>query len=325
MGTFFAEIDAADSGSGLIEVVRSDDSRPLSALERSSRIVIGTGGHGCACPDPSLFDLLLTEDSAAAPPWVAVAHLDEAIARLDAKTRRNPLASLTLVQVLRATERLDFGNALAIESMAYSMLLGGREFAEWRDATPRRARDDAARDRVLIAYEGENLLIRLARPHARNAFDARMRDALYDALLFAQDESGARAVVLAGDGPDFCAGGDLNEFGTAKDTTIAHAIRMLRSPVRLLHKLSGRVTAKLHGACIGAGIELPAAASRVIAQPDTWFSLPEVGMGLIPGAGGTVTIPRRIGRHRACYVALSGEKLAATEALRWGLIDAIAG
>jgi enoyl-CoA hydratase/carnithine racemase len=81
------------------------------------------------------------------------------------------------------------------------------------------------------------------------------------------------------------------------------------------------VTMDLHGGCIGAGIELAAFAGLVRATPDTLISLPEVQMGLIPGAGGTVSITRRVGRHRCAYLALSGCAISAQTALEWGLVD----
>jgi enoyl-CoA hydratase/carnithine racemase len=77
----------------------------------------------------------------------------------------------------------------------------------------------------------------------------------------------------------------------------------------------------VHGACAGAGVELPAFAGRVIADPGTTFLLPELAMGLIPGAGGTVSLPRRIGRERTAKLALSGEPIDAKTALDWGLVD----
>ncbi|HYT40119.1 MAG TPA: enoyl-CoA hydratase/isomerase family protein, partial [Acidimicrobiia bacterium] len=79
----------------------------------------------------------------------------------------------------------------------------------------------------------------------------------------------------------------------------------------------------LHGACIGAGIEMAAFAGRVIAHIDAVISLPEVGLGLIPGAGGTVSLPRRIGRHRTAELALGGGPIDAPTAQKWGLVDAI--
>jgi enoyl-CoA hydratase/carnithine racemase len=79
----------------------------------------------------------------------------------------------------------------------------------------------------------------------------------------------------------------------------------------------------VHGPCVGAGVEIPAFAGRVIAAAGTTFTLPEVAMGLIPGAGGTVSIPRRVGRWRALYLAMTGRALDARTALSWGLIDRI--
>jgi enoyl-CoA hydratase/carnithine racemase len=83
------------------------------------------------------------------------------------------------------------------------------------------------------------------------------------------------------------------------------------------------VTFHLHGACIGSGIELPAFAHHLSVDPKTFFQLPELRFGLIPGAGGCVSIARRIGRHRTAWMALSGKKISARKALEWGLIDEI--
>ena len=91
-----------------------------------------------------------------------------------------------------------------------------------------------------------------------------------------------------------------------------------------MHRLRDRIEARLHGACIGAGIELPAFAGKIIASRDAFFQLPEVGMGLIPGAGGTASILPRIGRQRLAHMALSGNRIDAETALDWGLVDAIA-
>lgn len=94
-------------------------------------------------------------------------------------------------------------------------------------------------------------------------------------------------------------------------------------PAGFLAEQADRYTFRLHGACIGAGIELPAFAGRVIASRDAFFRLPEVAMGLIPGAGGCVSIPRRIGRHLTNYLAVTGDDIDVEQALGWGLIDAI--
>jgi enoyl-CoA hydratase/carnithine racemase len=171
--------------------------------------------------------------------------------------------------------------------------------------------------------DGNRLEITLARPARRNAVDRLMRDALTAALAQAVADPAAQ-VALRALGPDFCAGGDLDEFGTRPDPAIAHLVRLTRSPAMLMNALAGRTTAYLHGACLGAGIELPAFAGRVIATEDARFGLPELQLGLVPGAGGTASLPRRIGRWRTAYLALADQQLGAREALDWGLIDAIA-
>jgi enoyl-CoA hydratase/carnithine racemase len=99
---------------------------------------------------------------------------------------------------------------------------------------------------------------------------------------------------------------------------------MTQHPGWNLSHIADRTTVHMHGNCIGAGIEMPAFASHVIADPETTFLLPELAMGLIPGAGGCVSIPRRIGRWRTLWLVLTGSQLNAHEALAWGLIDDIA-
>jgi enoyl-CoA hydratase/carnithine racemase len=105
----------------------------------------------------------------------------------------------------------------------------------------------------------------------------------------------------------------------------AHFIRTMAGAGRRLHDLVARAEVRVHGPCVGAGVELPAFAGTVTAAAGTTFMLPELAMGLIPGAGGTVSIPRRVGRWRTLYLALSCCLLDAATALSWGLIDAITG
>lgn len=272
------------------------------------------------------FDILLSADPAAPGPWVGVdpEKLALTIADLKNAVAKQPAAAAVCAQVLRMTLSVSFDQALALESLAYSMLLGSEGFRAWRDATPVRAKPADDRPRVRVFEADGALQVRLDRPAARNAFDARMRDELGEALTFAVIHPDKPPVVLSGEGPSFSAGGDLDEFGQAADPGQAHLIRTVRSPARLAHDLSARLTADLHGACVGAGIEVPAAAGRIIARPGSSFRLPEVSMGLIPGAGGTATIPRRIGRRRACFMAISGADIDLITALAWGLVDEVA-
>jgi hypothetical protein len=243
-----------------------------------------------------------------------------ALAALERRVRAAPRAALTLVWLLRCTGELDVTQALAAESAAYSALLAGPEFAAWlrRRGEPRPPGPPASR--VEVRREGETLRIVLARPERRNAFDAMMRDALLAALDIAVADPGLR-VEITGQGPDFCSGGDLDEFGSTPDVATAHVIRCAASAGRRLHAVRDQTTVLVHGASIGAGVEIAAFAGWIIASPDARFCLPELGMGLIPGAGGTVSISRRVGRLRAGWLALSGEVIDAATALRWGLVD----
>ena len=157
----------------------------------------------------------------------------------------------------------------------------------------------------------------------RNALDTAMRDQLVEAFELARVDDSIVEVHLRGDGPSFCAGGDLDEFGERPDPATAHLVRMLQSVGRAIDHVATRVTAHVHGACRGSGVELPAFAARVVAAPDASFGLPEVSLGLIPGAGGTVSLPRRIGRHRTAWLALTGQAIDAPTARAWGLVDEV--
>ena len=268
-------------------------------------------------------DIILTEDTFASAPFVAPEEgVAEAIGRIAAVLAASPVAGAALALPLRSSTGLTVPAALIAESATYSALQEGAEFRRWRSRHSPRP-PETGDERVVVEHADGELRIVLSRPTRRNAVDWRMRDALVSALASAARDPGRR-VVLSGRGPDFCAGGDLDEFGSRPDPAIAHVTRLTRSPAMLAHMVAARTTAQLHGACIGAGIELPAFAHRVVAAPGSRFGLPEVRLGLVPGAGGTVSLPRRIGRWRTAYLALADHVLDVDEALRWGLIDAVA-
>jgi enoyl-CoA hydratase/carnithine racemase len=212
---------------------------------------------------------------------------------------------------------------LVAESAAYSVLQAGPEFAAWRAAHPGRSdRDEGPRVRVDRA--DEILSVTLTRPERLNALDALMRDELVEALTLAAADAGVARVELRGEGRAFCAGGDLDEFGTRPDPATAHLIRLERSVGRALSRLKKHTVTYVHGACMGSGIELAAFTDTVIAAEDTQIALPEIGLGLVPGAGGTVSLPRRIGRLRTAWLAFSGTTIDAGMARQWGLVDELA-
>lgn len=245
----------------------------------------------------------------------------------------SPQASVSLVQLLRAGETMNVRDALMAESWVYSMLQGGDVFQNWlRTKQPDKEEATSANQpavlanynpAVLIDQSDNTLRLTLNRPDRRNAFSAEMRDRLVEALRAANPAPPAGGIVLNGAGEAFCSGGDLTEFGTTPDPATAHIVRSLRSAAWEMHLLRDHIRVNLHGACVGAGIELPAFANNITSTPDAFFWLPEVRYGLVPGAGGTVSLPRRIGRHRTASLALTNRRLNPPTALSWGLIDAI--
>ena len=276
-------------------------------------------------PDPALIDavplefadVVLTDDPGAPRPCAPAAGLGA----IQASVRANPMAATALALLLRSSEARGVAAGLIAESSTYSALQAGAEFQRWRAGRAAKPAEPGE-ERVRLERDGNLLRIILARPARRNALDVRMRDALTEALALAVADPGC-TVEISALGPDFSAGGDLDEFGSRPDPALAHLTRLSRSPAGLLHRIADRTLVRVHGACLGAGVELPAFAGRVQAGPDARFGLPELSLGLIPGAGGTVSLPRRIGRQRTAYLALTGTPIPADQALTWGLINQI--
>lgn len=299
--------------------------RARRAAERAGRILIGVGAATPAAEATGLLralDLTLVPGTSENPCCVGVAEPDTAADELLSSVGSRPRAALTLAGLLRAGGDLLVPAALEVESLAYSALLGGPEFRQWL-AGHRPAPPPDVADPVLVERSAGQLTITLNRPERRNAYGAAMRDALVDALRIAELDRDIDRVVLTGAGPSFCAGGDLGEFGTAPDPVTAHLIRTRAGAALPLHRIAGLVEARVHGSCVGAGVELAAFAGHVVSTSDATFRLPELAMGLVPGAGGTVSLPRRVGRWRTCYLAITGRELRAPTAHAWGLIDAL--
>jgi hypothetical protein len=251
---------------------------------------------------------------------VVVEDADPVLGRIEENLAEHPVTTTTLALLLRGQHRLSMGQGLVAESAAYSVLQSGPEFAAWRAAHPARADRDEG-PRVRVDREGDLLSLTLTRPERLNALDALMRDELIDALALAAADGSVARVELRGEGRAFCAGGDLDEFGTRPDPATAHLIRLERSLGRALSRLAKPTVSYLHGASMGSGIELAAFTGTIVAAEDTQIALPEVGLGLVPGAGGTVSLTHRIGRLRTAWLAFSGSTIDATRALDWGLVD----
>ena len=240
---------------------------------------------------------------------------------LSARIAGAPSTAATLVQLLRAIEGLPAERALPVESFALAMLQGGAEHAAW--LTRRRRPASSPPGTLHLTREGDMLDLRIDRPQALNAIDRAMRDALHDAFTLAALDPGIAKVRLRSAGRCFSIGADLAEFGTTRDAAEAHAIRARTLPVHAMARRAMIYDVHVQGGCVGSGLEMAAFAGRLTAARDAWFQLPEVAMGILPGFGGCVSVPARIGRQRAAALMLSGRRIGAATALDWGLVDAL--
>jgi hypothetical protein len=307
----------------VVEVDEGDDVARVNALAPTLPCVTIGVAAGPVGDPPLGFDVLLSTGAGPPRPWISCTDLDRTLADLGTRIAGSPLAAVALVQLLRMGERLSLRDAVVAESFVYSMLQAGPTFKSWLANRQPGLSDTSVSSPVLVTRDGAHMEIVLNRPSVHNALNRAMRDGLIDALEVVTTDSSVETVRISGAGPSFCSGGDLNEFGLAEDPATAHAVRVGRSVGLAVDACADRVAVDLHGSCVGAGIEIPAFAGRIRSSANAAFSLPEIAFGLIPGAGGTASIPRRIGRHRAAFMALSGGNVDAATALEWGLVDEI--
>jgi 3-hydroxyacyl-CoA dehydrogenase len=169
---------------------------------------------------------------------------------------------------------------------------------------------------VSLRNEGDVAVIAIDNPPV-NALSYAMRSGLVDALSRARADAGVKAIVIVCAGRTFIAGADIGEFGkpvrTPTTLDVIAAIEGSEKPV----------VAALHGTPLGGGLEVALACHYRVASPGTRPGLPEIKLGLMPGAGGTQRLPRLIGMDNAMGMILSGDQIAATDALEAGLVDAI--
>ncbi|OMC37022.1 enoyl-CoA hydratase [Mycobacterium sp. GA-1841] len=270
----------------------------------------------------------LTERPSTDRRMITVDSVEDSLAELTTRCGRWPQAAAVCDDVLRSFDPAGPTRAgLVTESLAYSTLQSGPEFARWvAERGPATA--PQLPDPVLARRDGNTLHVRFNRPQRHNAFSTDARAALLEALEVARLDDSVDEVVLGGNGRSFCSGGDLAEFGSFTDPASAHLARTRHSPALVLdeitRRLGRRCRAEIHGQVLGSGLEMACYCGWVSCHPDAVIGLPELELGLVPGAGGTVSITRRIGRWRTAYLVLSGRTIGAATALAWGLVDEIA-
>ncbi|MCA4722899.1 enoyl-CoA hydratase/isomerase family protein [Mycolicibacterium fortuitum] len=258
---------------------------------------------------------------------VTVDSVEQTLTQLAERCQRFPQAAAVCDDVLRSLDPAGPTRAgLITESLAYSTLQSGGEFARWlADRGPATA--PLLPEPVQARRDGNTLDVRFNRAQRHNAFSTDARGALLEALEVARLDPSVDEVVLGGNGRSFCSGGDLAEFGSFADPVSAHVARTRHSPALVLDELTARLgrrcRAEVHGQVLGSGLEMASFCGWVRCDPDATIGLPELALGLIPGAGGTVSITRRIGRWRTAYLVLTGRTIDAATARAWGLVDEV--
>lgn len=289
---------------GLVDLDRCPHAAVRPSKPAFPLIGLGDPGHPMA-------DAL---DTVVEPPISA-----EAIVR---QILRAPKAAAAAMHLLRSIQGLEVEAALFLESICYGMLQASAEHLAWLEARPSGVQP-APVGELRLERRGAVLQLVLDRPSARNAIDRSLRDALYEAFTLAALDPDIRSIRLSAEGPTFSVGAELCEFGVTSDAATAHLIRARTLPAFALSPCADKLQAHVRGGCVGSGLEMAAFARQITASRTAWFQLPELAMGLIPGAGGCVSVPRRIGRQRTALMILSGRRINATVALGWGLIDKI--
>jgi enoyl-CoA hydratase/carnithine racemase len=175
---------------------------------------------------------------------------------------------------------------------------------------------------ILIERPAPQLgLVRIHRPEKRNALSVALRKELVAALQSLDDDDQVRAIVLTGGDKIFAAGADLTEIADASAVDM-----MLRATGRLwsaITRLDKPMVAAVRGVAFGGGFELALHADLIVAGEGARFGLPEIKVGLMPGAGGTQRLLRLLGRQRTLMLLLTGDAISAHEALALGVINRV--
>lgn len=167
------------------------------------------------------------------------------------------------------------------------------------------------------------LCLRLNRPERRNALNTALLAELAAALKTAEADSAIRAVILTGGESYFAAGADLDEIIDLTPQSALTDPRLLSwAAIRAFPK---PLLAAVEGWCLGGGLELALACDLIVAGEGAQLGLPEVKLGLMPGAGGTALLPRMVGKSMAMRLALTGLPIDATQALQAGLVAEVTG
>lgn len=175
-------------------------------------------------------------------------------------------------------------------------------------------------DAVLTEHVDGVLTARINRPHAFNALNREVLAGLLEAVTLAADDDTVRAVVVTGTGDKaFSAGADLKELSSSGPGAAHRVMERGQRVLRTIEQAPVPVIAAVNGVALGGGFELVLAATFPVLSTTASLGLPESGLGLIPGYGGTQRLPRAVGARVATYLMLTGSRLGAHRAYDLGL------
>jgi enoyl-CoA hydratase/carnithine racemase len=177
---------------------------------------------------------------------------------------------------------------------------------------------------VELKIDGGVARIFLDRADKANALDTPLLEALRSSLDDLTRRKDLRVAVLGGRGRVFCGGADVHELSSLTAATAGAFVERIHRVCQAIRGLPVPVVARLHGAVIGAGLEIAAACDLRIAAEGTRFAMPEVRLG-IPSVVEAALLPRLIGSGRAAWLVLTGEPIDARRACEWGLVEEIGG
>lgn len=174
-----------------------------------------------------------------------------------------------------------------------------------------------------VTRDGSVATLRFSRPEALNAIDVPMAQALLAAVRKLATDASVRAVVLCGAGKGFMAGGDLATLRANPVQGAADLLGPLNEAVQVLATMNAPVIAKVHGVAAGAGLSLMLQADFVIVAEGTRFNLAYINLGTSCDVGASWALPRLVGLRHALEIALMGDTLTASDALRLGLVNRV--
>lgn len=182
----------------------------------------------------------------------------------------------------------------------------------------------SAFETLIFEKRGDVAHVTLNRPEVLNIHNVQMRDDMFEVLSAIKGDTEIRVAVFSGAGEKaFCAGADLSEFLTSPPPVAAREVRLDRDLWGLFLSIPQPLIAAVHGYVLGSGLEMALCCDLRIAADNAQFGLPEIGLGMIPAAGGTQTLPRMAGLGQALDMLLTNRWIDANEALKTGLINKV--